>query len=112
MARVEHYTDDQLQKALRSYGLNIPITPNSRKVCETKLKKFMSQNDEPDFAKPVHRKGEYNPVVNDVITPEKYHDPAPRTSIWKYIGLAVFVIVLISFLVSLNRNAHNIDDEI
>jgi hypothetical protein len=26
--------------------------------------------------------------------------------------LAVFVIVLISFLVSLNRNAHNIDDEI
>lgn len=44
MKSVEQYTDDQLYKALRSYGLNIPITPTTRKVCETKLKKFMSQN--------------------------------------------------------------------
>lgn len=45
MTNVENYTDDQLHKALRSYGLVIPITPNSRKVCENKLKKFMAGGD-------------------------------------------------------------------
>jgi hypothetical protein len=45
MADIEGYTDDQLHKALRSYGLIIPITPNSRKVCENKLKKLISESD-------------------------------------------------------------------
>lgn len=41
MAFVEAYSNEQLQKALREYGINVPITPTSRKVCENKLKKLM-----------------------------------------------------------------------
>jgi hypothetical protein len=46
MIGIEQYSDDQLHTALRSYGLNVPITPTSRKVCENKLKRLMSEVDQ------------------------------------------------------------------
>lgn len=44
MANIEQYTNEELQTSLREYGMNVPVTPTTRKVCENKLRKLIAQS--------------------------------------------------------------------
>lgn len=45
MASIEDYSDQQLKESLLEYGINVPVTPTTRKVCENKLRKMMAGGD-------------------------------------------------------------------
>ncbi|KAI6182872.1 hypothetical protein M3Y97_00427300 [Aphelenchoides bicaudatus] len=42
MVNIEDFSDQQLKESLLEHGVNVPVTPTTRKVCENKLKKLLA----------------------------------------------------------------------
>lgn len=83
MAFVEAYSNEQLQKALREYGINVPITPTSRKVCENKLKKLMgATNPQTDVRDDGDKPDDKEPTPKAIDEPINFVSQLSRLLVW------------------------------
>lgn len=85
MVNVEDYSDQQLKESLLEFGVNVPVTPTTRKVCENKLKKMMADGDSPSKQTSIPRTPSQQDIDfadNREETPE---NPSPHVSCFKNI---------------------------